>query len=260
MRGSAGSGGRVDLGASEWEYGQQLAVTAGRGASREELVRLCRLANAGGLESRPTHGIYDEVCSCLFWIAFSSAFLYNNQANDPPYRQPTHLRGVVSCSIPLSSRRCPGRAFLNRTALPAPAAPSASSTTWRPILKENCFGCHGTKKPQGQARQMTKFGTFQKGGTEDTPFHAASPTTAISLTYSNDRQSAWPPSDVGDGFAANEDRRYRTMDQEGAKLDAGLDDKADLYRELAAARWSRLLPAQPIRFPVTSRRLAFYAG
>src|SRR5215472_10360841 len=43
-----------------------------------------------------------------------------------------------------------------------------------PILKENCFGCHGAKNPKGKL-DMTKYETLRKGGTKDDPLVPGKP-------------------------------------------------------------------------------------
>src|SRR6516164_1998296 len=43
-----------------------------------------------------------------------------------------------------------------------------------PILKENCFGCHGAKNPKSKL-DMTHYATFRKGGTKDDPVAAGKP-------------------------------------------------------------------------------------
>ena len=59
-----------------------------------------------------------------------------------------------------------------------PKGPVSFINDVAPILKENCFGCHGAKNPKGKL-DMTKFDSFQKGGTKDTPFAAGKPDDSL---------------------------------------------------------------------------------
>ena len=43
-----------------------------------------------------------------------------------------------------------------------PGKPVSFINDVAPILKENCFGCHGAKNPKGKL-DMTKYETFRKG-------------------------------------------------------------------------------------------------
>jgi Planctomycete cytochrome C/WD domain, G-beta repeat len=143
--------------------------------------------------------------------------------------------------------------------VPAPIAPKAPVSFINdvaPILKENCYGCHGSKNPKGKL-DMTKFGSFQKGGTKDTPFHAGKPDDSyiLDVLKATDK-TRMPPADVGDALPPTKIAVIEQWIKEGAILDAGLDDKADLYRELRA-RWKPPVAAAAYTFPVTVTSLAF---
>ena len=129
---------------------------------------------------------------------------------------------------------------------PAPAAeppappkgPVSFINDVAPILKENCFGCHGAKNPKGKL-DMTKFASFRKGGTKDDALRApASPTTATSSTCSRppDNTPACRPRTPATPLPPAKIAVIEQWIKEGAKLDAGIDDKADLIRELRL-RW-----------------------
>ena len=147
---------------------------------------------------------------------------------------------------------------------PAPAAeppappkgPVSFINDVAPILKENCYGCHGVKNPKGKL-DMTKFASFRKGGTKDSPFVAGKPDDSYILdvlTATDNRRM--PPKDTGDALPPAKIAVIQQWIQEGAKLDAGIDDKADLIHELRL-RW--IPPVAPIVYtrPVEITALAF---
>jgi WD40 repeat protein len=102
---------------------------------------------------------------------------------------------------------------------------------------KNCYGCHGPKNPKGKL-DMTKFASFKKGGTKDAPFHAGKPDESYILDAVKATDAArMPPKDLGDPLAPEQIALLERWIVEGAKLDAGLDDKTDLWRELLRVRW-----------------------
>ena len=104
---------------------------------------------------------------------------------------------------------------------------------------------------------MTKFSSFQKGGTKDTPFHAGKPDDSYILdVLTATDKPRMPPPDVSDALPPTKIAVIQQWIKEGAKLDAGLDAKADLYHELRA-RWKPPVPALAYTFPVTVTSLAF---
>src|SRR5437868_8615189 len=86
---------------------------------------------------------------------------------------------------------------------PAAKGPVSFINDVAPILKENCFGCHGTKNPKGKL-DMTKFAGFKKGGTKDTPFHAGKvdDSLVLDLLKAPDNLMRMPPRDVCDALPA----------------------------------------------------------
>jgi hypothetical protein len=140
---------------------------------------------------------------------------------------------------------------------PPPAAPPVSFINdVAPILKENCFGCHGAKNPKGKL-DMTKFGTFTKGGTKGKPFHAGKPDDSYimqALQFTDRRRM--PPPDVCDALPPEKIAVIQRWIADGAKLDAGLEEKSDLIRELRV-RWKPPVPAAAYTFPVQVTSLAF---
>ena len=129
-----------------------------------------------------------------------------------------------------------------------------------PILKENCFGCHGAKNPKGKL-DMTKFASFQKGGTKETPFHAGKPDDSLILDMlkAPDAAMRMPPKDVGDPLPPAKIAVIEQWIKEGAKLDAGLDDKADLVKELRSAL-EAARAADRVRLPRHRHRAGLHAG
>jgi hypothetical protein len=150
--------------------------------------------------------------------------------------------------------------FAARPAAADPPAPPAAPVSFindvAPILKESCYGCHGAKNPKGKL-DMTKFATFKKGGTKDTPFQPGKPDDSYILTVltaTNNRRM--PPPDIGDPLPPEKIAVIERWIAEGAKLDPGLDEKADLVRELRL-RWKPPAPPAAYALPVPVTALAF---
>src|SRR6266481_1051257 len=113
---------------------------------------------------------------------------------------------------------------LSRAAAQSPAAkaPVSFINDVAPILKENCFACHDSKKRKGKL-DMTTYESLRKGG---------------------------------DGLPKEKIAVIGQWIREGAKLDAGLDPKGDLLRELRI-RWQPPTPPARYQYPVTITALAF---
>ena len=56
----------------------------------------------------------------------------------------------------------------------APKGPVSFINDVAPILKKNCFGCHGVKNPKGKL-DMTKYESLRKGGTKEDPIVPGKP-------------------------------------------------------------------------------------
>ncbi len=125
-----------------------------------------------------------------------------------------------------------------------------------PILKENCFACHDSKKRKGKL-DMTTFENFRKGGTKEEPFVAGKPHESVILDMLTAKGAMrMPPKEAGDPLPkAKIDVIVRWI-KEGAKLDAGISDKADLMRELRV-RWQPPAPPAAYKFPANVNALAF---
>ncbi len=128
-----------------------------------------------------------------------------------------------------------------------------------PILKENCMGCHGAKNPKGKL-DMTKYETLRKGGTKDDPIVPEKPDESyiidVLTATDNKRMPPKQPGDPGEPLPKEKIAVIERWITEGAKLDAGINEKADLIKELRA-RWKP--PTPPVAFtkPVTVTSLAF---
>src|SRR4029077_18998845 len=69
-------------------------------------------------------------------------------------------------------------------------------------------------------------------------------------------QDRMPPRDVADAMPAEQIEMIARWINEGAKLDAGLDTKADLARELRL-RWTPPRPLESYKLPVIVGALTF---
>lgn len=125
-----------------------------------------------------------------------------------------------------------------------------------PILKENCFACHDAKKKKGKL-EMTSYETIRKGGSKDDPIVPGSAKESLLievLTMSG--AGRMPPKDAGDALPKDKVALIARWIEEGAKLDKGLEAKADLMRELRA-RWQPPQPHTAYKYPVLINALAF---
>src|SRR5262245_2351212 len=136
---------------------------------------------------------------------------------------------------------------------PAATKPVSFINDVAPILKENCIGCHGAKNPKGKL-DMTHYETFRKGGTKDDPVTPGKPEESyiIELLTATDNKRM-PPKQPGDPGEPLPKEKIAVIEQwikEGAKLDAGIAEKADLIKELRA-RWVPPTPPAAFTRPVT---------
>jgi len=150
----------------------------------------------------------------------------------------------VLCCAQTSAGQAPGKApvsFINDVA---------------PILKENCFACHDSKKRKGKL-DMGTYETFRKGGNREDPIVPGKPDESliIDLLTAKDK-SRMPPLEAGDALPREKIAVIQRWIAEGAKLDAGLTPKAELVRELRA-RWRPPAPPANYKYPVTITALAF---
>ena len=142
-------------------------------------------------------------------------------------------------------------------ALPA-NAPAAEPTGQRPvsfindvapILKENCFACHDAKKRKGKL-DMTTYENFRKGGDKEDPIEPGKPDESllIDLLLATDN-TRMPPKEAGDALSKEKIAVIQRWIAEGAKLDTGLEPRADLVKELRR-RWQPPAPPVAYRYPV----------
>lgn len=125
-----------------------------------------------------------------------------------------------------------------------------------PILKENCFACHGSKNPKGKL-DMTKYEALRHGGTKDDPVVNGKPAESyfIDVIKATDK-TRMPPKESGDGLSPEKIKILEQWVAQGAKLDKEVDPKTDLLKELRM-RWIAPVPSAKYSFPVAVTALAF---
>lgn len=125
-----------------------------------------------------------------------------------------------------------------------------------PILKEACFGCHGTKNPKGKF-SMTSYENIRKGGTKDDPIVNGKPDESyfIDVLKATDKQ-LMPPKDAGGPLSKEKIAIIEKWVKEGAKLDSDVTASADLNRELRK-RWTPPKPWAEYPYAVVVNSLAF---
>ncbi|MGL6075491.1 MAG: c-type cytochrome domain-containing protein [Fimbriiglobus sp.] len=125
-----------------------------------------------------------------------------------------------------------------------------------PILKESCFACHDAKRKNGKY-DMTTFEKLMAGGANGEAIVAGKPLESdfhdLIVTQEERRM---PPREKGEAVAVAKAKIVETWIAQGAKLDAGLDPKADLVRELRL-RWTPPTPPQAYQFPTIINSVAF---
>lgn len=125
-----------------------------------------------------------------------------------------------------------------------------------PILQKNCFACHDAKKKKGKL-EMTTFENLRKGGSKDDPIVPGKSKESLLVevlrSMGKDRM---PPLDAGDALKKDQIDLVAKWIDEGAKLDKGLDVKADLVRELRV-RWNPPQPFVSYKFPTLINAVAF---
>ena len=138
----------------------------------------------------------------------------------------------------------------------APNKPVSFIDDVAPILKKNCFGCHGVKNPKGKL-DMTRFESFRKGGTKGDPITDGKPDDSyILLALTATDKSRMPPLDTGDALKKEEIAVIEQWIKEGATLDRALTPKADLVKELRI-RWVPPEPKAVYTAPIEVTALTF---
>ncbi len=126
-----------------------------------------------------------------------------------------------------------------------------------PIFKENCFACHDAKKRSGKY-DMTTFEKLLAGGAGGEGItagkHAQSELYGLIVS---EKERRMPPrkDNLSPVPKAQADIIMKWIDQ-GAKLDAGIDAKADLVKELRT-RWKSPPPPNAYRYPTIINALAY---
>jgi hypothetical protein len=151
--------------------------------------------------------------------------------------------------------------YLLLAAPPAGAqAPAAKPVSFindvAPVLKENCFACHDSKKRKGKL-DMTTYESFRKGGINEDPVEPGKPQESriISLLTAAGKERM-PPHEAGEALPKAKIDLIARWIKEGAKLDASLTPKADLVRELRL-RWEPPTPPAAYKYPAVVTALAF---
>jgi hypothetical protein len=125
-----------------------------------------------------------------------------------------------------------------------------------PILKENCLACHDAKKKSGKL-DMTTFEKLMAGGSGGEPVLAGEPDVSeLHVLMVTDEQRRMPPRDKGEAVPKDKAAIIARWIKEGAKLDKGLDPKADIVKELRV-RWQPPAPPKVYPFPTIVNSLAF---
>ncbi len=148
--------------------------------------------------------------------------------------------------------------FLLFAAAPSHAAdkPVSFVNDVAPILKENCFACHDAKKRSGKY-DMTTIEKLLAGGSDGEPVTPGKPAESdfYGLMVTKDDRRM-PPRDKGEAVPKEKAEIVRRWIAEGAKIDAGLEAKADLVKELRV-RWTPPVPPTKYKFPTIVNALAF---
>jgi hypothetical protein len=124
-----------------------------------------------------------------------------------------------------------------------------------PILKENCFACHDSKKKKGKL-DLSTFERLAKGGDRGETFTAGKPEESnLFLFMAGSEEPMMPPKDAGGLLPKEKVAIVERWIKEGAKFD-GPTATADLAAELRK-RWTP--PAPFAKYPKAAivRALAF---
>ncbi len=115
-----------------------------------------------------------------------------------------------------------------------------------PILKENCFACHDSKKRFGKY-DMSSFEKLMAGGAGGEQLVPGTPLDSEFYTLMvTDEPRRMPPRDKGEAVPKDKAAIVAAWIKQGAKLDAGISPTADLIKELRV-RWKP--PTPPMVYP-----------
>jgi len=125
-----------------------------------------------------------------------------------------------------------------------------------PILQKSCYSCHSSKTKKGKL-DMTTYASFRNGGTKDDPIEPGKPKQSyIMQVLTSTGPDRMPPKDVGAALSKEKIDVIARWIEQGGKLDAGIDAKADLVRELRV-RWTPAQPKEAYPYPPIINALAF---
>lgn len=142
------------------------------------------------------------------------------------------------------------------SAQPATGKPVSFINDVAPILKENCLACHDAKKKSGKY-DMTTFEKLLAGGANGEQIVPGKPENSEFYTLIvTTEQRRMPPRDKGEAVPKDKAEVIARWIKEGAKIDSGLDTKADLVKELRV-RWKPPVPPKTYQFPIIVNALAF---
>src|SRR5258708_3663321 len=159
------------------------------------------------------------------------------------------LRAIVAAAIAVLPMLAPSTAM-------AQTKPVSFINDVAPILKENCYACHDAKKRSGKL-DMTTFEKFLQGGSNDSPFAAGKPDESLILELvSSKGTKRMPPEGKGQPLTKDQVALIERWIKEGAKIDGGIDAKADLVRELRL-RWKPPAPPAAYEFPTIINAVTF---
>jgi WD40 repeat protein len=139
---------------------------------------------------------------------------------------------------------------------PAARGPVSFINDVAPILKENCFACHDAKKRKGKL-DMTTYSGLRKGGEKDDPIVPGKPEDSLIIDMVTAKDAMrMPPKESGEALPKEKIALLAQWIKEGARLDTGIDAKADLVRELRI-HWKPPAPPVAYRYPVNVNALVF---
>jgi hypothetical protein len=165
-------------------------------------------------------------------------------------------RNVRLCVLCAAAAALIVAAFGSAPRLRAADKPVSFINDVAPILKENCFACHDAKKRAGKY-DMTTFEKLMLGGAGGDQIVPGDPVKSeFHYLMVTDEERRMPPRDKGEAVAPAKADIIARWIKEGAKLDEGVDPKADLVRELRI-RWTPPTPPEKYQFPAIVNALVF---
>jgi hypothetical protein len=142
------------------------------------------------------------------------------------------------------------------SAQPPKAKPVSFINDVAPILKENCLACHDSKKKSGKY-DMTTYERIMAGGANGEQIvHGKPEQSELHALMVSTEQRRMPPRDKGEAVPRDKAAVVSQWIKEGAKIDKGLDPKADIVKELRV-RWKPPVPPRAYPFPTIVNALAF---